>query len=108
MRRATINALLSYCMLLCVGSPVVGDHSDHEIKEASPLAHLSMEGKIKGEPIIFREPAELGSNEGRPENPAYDVATSFARCTRPGNRCRWQGCTSGRPSLAATVRQAAT
>ena len=69
---------------------------------------LSMEGKIKGEPIIFREPAELGSNEGRPEDPAYGVATSFARRTKPGNRCRWQGCTSGRPSLAATIRQAAT
>ena len=44
------------------------------------LAHwrtVSMEGKIKGEPIIFREPAELGSNEGRPEDPAYGVATSF-------------------------------
>jgi hypothetical protein len=44
------------------------------------LAHwrtVSMEGKIKGEPIFFREPAELGSGEGRPEHPAHDVATSF-------------------------------
>lgn len=28
--------------------------------------------------------------------------------TRPRNRCRWQGCTSGGPRLAATIRQAAT
>jgi hypothetical protein len=47
------------------------------------LAHwrtVSIEGgKIQREPIIFREPAELGSGEGRPEDPAHAVAVPFER-----------------------------
>jgi hypothetical protein len=47
------------------------------------LAHwrtVSIEGgKIQREPIIFREPAELSSGEGRPEDPAHAVAVPFER-----------------------------
>ena len=68
---------------------ILGDHPDHEVEEAGPLAHREHGGrKIQSEPIIFREPAELGSGEGRLEDPAHAVtAPSNARRTRPRNRC---------------------
>ena len=49
-------------------------------EEAGPLAHREHGGrKIQSEPIIFREPAELGSGEGRLEDPAHAVTAPFER-----------------------------
>jgi hypothetical protein len=67
-------------MLLCMGPLILWDHPDHEVEEAGPLVHREHGGrKIQGEPIFFREPAELGSGEGRPEDPAHAVAAPFER-----------------------------